>query len=270
MGRTLAAPSLTFRGGHWLRDMRALPEEVPVALVYNGTTQAVMMATPTDLEEFAHGFSLTEGFVTGRGEIEALEVVEHGAGIELRMTLADTASARFEARRRATVGPVGCGLCGIDSLAEAMRPLPPVLAGGPVLTPQDVGEAMAGLAKHQPLHDATRAAHAAGFYLPGGGLVMAREDVGRHNALDKLAGAMAGQDVGAGAVVLTCRISLDMVQKCVVLGARIVIAASAPTAEALRQAKATGLTLIGNARDGNFCVFNGAGRIDKRRDADVA
>ena len=261
---------LAYRAGRWLREPRALPDEVPVALVYNGTTQAVMMATPADLEDFGRGFSLTEGLVTDPSEITGLEVVEHGQGIEIRMWLADAAAERFEARRRATVGPVGCGLCGIDSLDEAMRVLPALPQGGPVLTPAGIAEAMAGLARHQALHDRTRAVHAAGFFVPGQGLVLAREDVGRHNALDKLAGALTGSDPSTGAVALTSRVSVNMVQKTVVLGARILIAASAPTSEALRQAEAAGLTVIALVRGTDFEVFTGEARIEMGKNADVA
>ena len=135
---------LAFRAGRWEQGSRALPAEVPVALVYNGTTQAVMMATPARLEEFAAGFSITEQIITDISEITEIDIVETDKGIELRIWLADLAEARFQARRRAQVGPVGCGLCGIDSLAEALRPLPGVNADIP-LCPSDIADAMSAV-----------------------------------------------------------------------------------------------------------------------------
>nr|WP_090269107.1 formate dehydrogenase accessory sulfurtransferase FdhD [Thalassovita taeanensis] len=243
---------------------RALPEEVPVALVYNGSTLAVMMASPVDLEEFALGFSLTEGIVTAPGQLGEVEVVTHPKGIELRMWLQADRAGVLEQRRRALAGPVGCGLCGIDSLDQALRTLPPVSGGAMRLTSADIVAAVEGLRDCQPLHDATHAVHAAGFYLPGTGMMCAREDVGRHNALDKLAGALAqgGIAPGTGAVVLTSRVSADMVQKAAAIGAPCVIAVSAPTTMGVQVAEETGLTLIARARGGTYEVFAHAHRID--------
>ena len=257
-----ALPRLAFRAGRWESGARTLPAEVPVAIVYNGTTQAVMMATPADLRDFGTGFSLTEGIISDLSEIQEIEVVEGEGGIELRHWLAATAEARFQARRRAQVGPVGCGLCGIDSLAEALRPLPAVPAAL-TLTPVDAEQAMAGLMRRQELNGLTRAAHAAGFYRPGEGLILAREDVGRHNALDKLAGAMAasGVDAATGALVLTSRLSVDMVQKAAMIGAPVLMAASAPTALAVAEAEAAGLTLIAVVRGADFEIFTHPARM---------
>ncbi|MEZ5885616.1 MAG: formate dehydrogenase accessory sulfurtransferase FdhD [Paracoccaceae bacterium] len=262
---------LAFRAGRWERGNRAVPEEVPVALVYNGTTQAVMMATPAALDDFGLGFSLTEGIVADRSDIRETEIVELPQGIEIRMWLAPEAEARFQARRRAQVGPVGCGLCGIDSIAEAMRALPPV-SGAARLTPADCEAAMKGLMRHQALNDTTRAAHAAGFYIPGQGVILAREDVGRHNALDKLAGAMAraGLRAADGALVITSRVSVDMVQKAAMIGAPVLMAASAPTALAIDQADAAGLTLIAVLRGSEFELFTHPERFDGNEAADVA
>ena len=264
-------PSLAFRAGRFAAGERALPAEVPVAVVYNGTTQAVMMATPAALEDFGTGFSLTEGIISDLSEITEQDIVDQGTGIEIRLWLAPEAEARFSARRRAQVGPVGCGLCGIDSLSEALRPLPPVTFTTR-LSPRDVAEAMAGLTRHQALHDATRAAHAAGLWQPGAGVVLAREDVGRHNALDKLAGAMARGGIAAagGALVITSRISVDMVQKAVMIGAPVLIAASAPTALAVAEAGAAGLTLIALARGADFEIFTHPERMMQGPSADVA
>jgi len=239
---------------------RTLPEEVPVALVHNGSTLAVMMATPSDLEDFAWGFALSEG-VAAADELGEVEVVEHETGIEARMWIPEARIAALNARRRAMVGPVGCGLCGIDSLEQAARPLPQV-PRGIVLSETQVMLALDELRDWQPLHDETRAVHGAGFFIPGSGIVMAREDVGRHNALDKLIGAMArgGVDAAQGAIVLTSRISLEMVQKAAMAGTGIVCAVSAPTAHAVRVADTAGLTLVSRA-SGAISVFTHAHRI---------
>lgn len=262
---------LAFRAGRWESGTRAVPEEVAVALVYNGTTQAVMMATPADLEDFATGFSLTEQIIADISEIQETETVPQPNGIELRIWLTDTAEERFSARRRAQIGPVGCGLCGIDSLTEAMRALPSVPAGAP-LSASNMSDAMQGLVRHQALNDATRAVHAAGFYVPGEGVTLAREDVGRHNALDKLAGALArsGTEAATGAIVLTSRVSVDMIQKAAIIGAPVLIAASAPTALAIREADAVGLTLVAVARGADFEVFTHPERFAAGNAADVA
>lgn len=228
---------------------QVLAEETPVALVYNGSTLAVMMATPADLEDFATGFALTEG-VAAQQELGDVEVVEHGQGIEARMWLPEHRAEALDARRRATVGPVGCGLCGIDSLEQAARPLPPLPASATTLPAAEIPLALDALRTAQPLHDETRAVHAAGFYRPGKGIVMAREDVGRHNALDKLIGALhrQGIDAAGGAIILTSRISVEMVQKTVMARCPILVAVSAPTAHAVRLAEDAGLTLASGAR----------------------
>lgn len=188
------------------------------------------------------------------------------------MWLSEDRAAALGARRRVLAGPVGCGLCGIDSLAQALRPVPPLPPGGPRLTAGQVADAIASLRAGQPLHDLTRAVHAAGFWQPGAGMVALREDVGRHNALDKLAGALAraGVDGGTGAVVLTSRVSIEMVQKTAAIGARLLIAVSAPTAHAVRLADAAGITLVAHARGPAFDIFTHATRIDEGATTDVA
>ncbi len=241
---------------------RSLPEETPVALVYNGTTHAVMMATPADLVDFATGFALCEGVIASAADLGEVEVVHHPDGIEARAWLPEDRAQALTARRRMMTGPVGCGLCGIDSLAQALRPLAPLAQGGARLTPAEVALALDELRNWQPLHDETRATHAAGFYRPGAGIVLAREDVGRHNALDKLIGALvrAGIDPCDGAIALTSRISVDMVQKCVTARCPILLAVSAPTAHAVRLAQGAGLTLVSIAR-GETHVFSHPDRI---------
>jgi FdhD protein len=188
------------------------------------------------------------------------------------MWLSGERAEALAARRRAMTGPVGCGLCGIDSLAEALRPVPPVTDTALRLPAGEVAAAMAALRAAQVLHDRTHAAHAAGFWAPGAGLVALREDVGRHNALDKLAGALlrAGTDPRSGAVVLTSRVSVDLVQKAAAIGAPVLIAASAPTAHAARTAAEAGLTLVGNARGDGFDVFSRPDRIQPKASSHVA
>ena len=253
---------LSLRQGTAHDASRALPEEWAVALVYNGSTRAVMMATPADLTDFAIGFSLTEGIATPE-QIAEIEVVEHDLGSEVQMWVGADRAEALAARARASVGPVGCGLCGIDSLEQALRPLPTLPESPLRLTQADIDAAVNGLRAGQPLHDQTRAMHAAGFYVPGKGLTHVREDVGRHNALDKLIGALArdGVDRSTGAMVITSRVSVDMVQKTVMAGCPALIAVSAPTAHAVRLARDAGLTLIALARGDGADVFSGSHRI---------
>ncbi|MDQ1081844.1 formate dehydrogenase accessory sulfurtransferase FdhD [Pseudoroseomonas cervicalis] len=244
-----------------------LPEEMPVAMTYGRASHAVMMATPRDLADFALGFSLTEGLVTDPAQLTELEVLERPSGIELRMELAPERETALRRRRRHMAGPVGCGLCGLESLAEAARPLPALPPGGASVDAAAIPAALAALSAGQALHHASHALHAAGFWVPGEGpgtgLVALREDVGRHNALDKLVGALVGRGIDArrGAVLLTSRVSVEMVQKAAILGAPVLIAVSAPTALALRSAEACGMTLIARARGGGFDVFCHGGRV---------
>ena len=250
---------LSFGAGAVAPGARTLPEEVAVALSFNGTTQAVMMATPADLIDFTYGFSLTEG-IAQPAEIESVEVVEAENGLDVQVWLQPQAEVRLAKRRRTMAGPVGCGLCGIDSLDEAMRKLGPVQKSSFTMTPAQVMQAIAALPGAQPLHDATRAVHAAGFW--AGGLTAAREDVGRHNALDKLIGGMVRAGTPpTGAILLTSRVSIDMVQKVAALGAPMLIAVSAPTAHAVTLADEAGITLIALARPDRFEVFTHSARL---------
>jgi FdhD protein len=259
--------SVSFKGpawrGAWVESQRELPEETAVALTYNRVTHAVMMATPADLHDFAVGFSLSEGIVAHPSEIEDLAVMPVQGGIELRMWIAPPLMAALERRRRRLAGATGCGMCGLESLGEALRPVPPVGAGG-VFSPADIMAAAASLAPAQLLGRATRAVHAAGFWVKQDGLLALREDVGRHNALDKLYGALAGAGIAAaaGLVVLTSRISIELVQKAARMGACVVVGVSAPTALAVRAAVEAGLTLVGVAREDGFEVFCGVQRLD--------
>jgi len=240
---------------------KCLPEEVAVALVYNGTTQAVMMATPADIVDFAYGFTISEG-IASLAEAGEVEVVAHDLGIEARLWLPPGREAALASRRRALVGAVGCGLCGIDSLEAATRALPRLPPGGAALTHDQAQAALLALRDWQPLHDQTRAVHAAAFWLPGAGIAMAREDVGRHNALDKLIGALARAGIapGTGVMLLTSRLSVEMVQKTVMAGAPVLLSVSAPTAHAVRLADQAGLTLASTA-GGGLSVYSHHDRI---------
>lgn len=241
---------------------RKLPSEVPIAIVFDGSTQAVMMATPQDIEDFAQGFALTEGIITDPNQIASYETQPHDGGIEARFWLSGERSSALTARRRAMAGPVGCGLCGIDSLSEAIRPLPKVHATLR-LPKSEVLQATESLRDGQVLHRDTRATHASGFLLPGRGVILVREDVGRHNALDKLIGALSRQgiDPASGAVVMTSRVSVELVQKCAMVGCGMLIAVSAPTALGVEVAHQTGITLIALARDGRAEIFTHADRV---------
>jgi FdhD protein len=257
-----------WRNGRREEGTRAVPEETAIALTYNGGTYAVMMATPQDLTDFAVGFSLSEGIVQSPRDILSLEPVDLDDGIELRMWLAQDKAELVNERRRMIAGPTGCGLCGIDSIAEAVRPAA-VVARGRSFAPREVMAALSGLAPLQEINNRTRAVHAASFWTPSHGIVALREDVGRHNALDKLAGALARHDIAAGdgMVVLTSRVSVEMVQKTATIGAPVMVAVSAPTALAIRTADAAGITLVAVARADGFEVFTHQQRILAAADA---
>ena len=250
-------------GGSLALRTRVLPEETPIALVYEGSTEAVLMATPADLEDFAVGFSLNEGVVEGCKDITDFAAIHGEYGVELRMWLASGLSERHRQRRRRLVGPTGCGLCGIESLAEAVRPIPRVVSE--VHFPEVcIADSLAALAKHQTLNHQTHATHAAGFYVPDGNLII-REDVGRHNALDKLAGALSLRSIDPawGAIVITSRVSVEMVQKAAQIGAPILIAISAPTGLAVQTAERANITLVAVARGNSYQLFCHAERIER-------
>lgn len=221
-----------------------------------------MMATPADLTDFAVGFSLSEEIVPDPAAIEEIEAVEAEGGIELRLWIAATHMQALEKRRRRIAGATGCGMCGLESLDEAMRAVPAV-PDGRRWTAADIQAACRAMRPAQTLNEATRAVHGAGFWTEERGLVALREDVGRHNALDKLSGALAREDtlVEDGLLLLTSRISIELVQKAARMAAPILAAISAPTALAVRSADAAGMTLVGIARDDGFEVFTHPWRV---------
>ena len=251
-----------WRDGSFSEGARQIPEETALALTYNGGTYAVMMGTPQNLRDFAIGFSLSECIVDSPDEIDSLDIVELDDGIELRMWLPPSRAAEINERRRHIAGPTGCGICGIDSIAEAIRPAA-MVTGGRSFAPREIMVAMASIAPLQVINIETRAVHAAAFWMPGRGILALREDVGRHNALDKLAGALTQAKISAseGMVLLTSRVSVEMVQKTAAIGAPLLVAVSAPTALAVRMADAAGITLAAIARSDGFEIFTHPGRI---------
>ena len=262
-------PLRRWDGSAWVAgDARPIPEEAAVAIVIDGASQAVLMATPHYLRDFATGFALTEGLIASPADITGFEQVAVAPvadlalpALEARLWLRPGLAAGLAERRRAMVGPVGCGLCGVDSIAAALPAVVPV-ASAARFTPGDVAAAMDALSAGQVRWRATPSIHAACLWTAGGALV--REDVGRHNALDKLAGAaaVAARDPAGGIVAMTSRISVDLVQKAARMGAPVLAGAGVPTRLAVAWAEAAGITLLGRARDGAFDLYTHPARIE--------
>jgi FdhD protein len=250
------------RDGTSIDRIDVLAEETPVALVYNGISHAVMMASPADLEDFALGFSISEGIADDKEDVGAIEAVAVEAGIEVRIELSSRAFWRLKERRRTLAGRTGCGLCGVDSLEQTVRVMQPVSSD--LKAPLDaIHRALDNLPEAQAHNRATRSMHAAAFATPQGELKLVREDVGRHNALDKLIGALlrAGIDPAGGVCLITSRCSYEMVQKAVVTGFPILAAVSAPTLMARRLAEAHNLTLIALARHDSAVLVSHPERV---------
>ncbi|WP_298285199.1 formate dehydrogenase accessory sulfurtransferase FdhD [Acidocella sp.] len=262
MSGAVRVSSLAWRSGGPAPAGRTVPEEMPIALSYDFTPFGVMMATPADLEDFALGFSLTEGIIGAAGDLASLEIIPQPGGHECRMMLRHGLPEAVKTRRRIGAGPVGCGLCGVEQIGSALRGLPQAPAGLPI-APLELQAAFARLPALQILNTETRAVHAAAFWVPQTGQLLLREDVGRHNALDKLAGAMAKNALAAasGVVLVTSRVSIELVQKTAMLGAPAIAAISAPTALAIRAAETAGLTLIAVARPDGFEIFTHPERV---------
>ncbi len=268
---TLRVDCLARRHDVTARSSRVIPEETPIAFTYGGSTHAVMMATPSDLEDFAIGFALTEGLVDSWQDAGEVEVVASELGVELRTWLAGGRQEAYAERRRSMAGPTGCGLCGIESLEAATRRLPE-LDNALTVRAEGLIEAMDRMPEGQKFNQETRAVHAAAFWNPASDALIVREDVGRHNALDKLAGALARQGVVAsqGVVLMTSRVSVELVQKAARIGAPIIAAVSAPTALAVRTAEKCGMTLVAVMRGRDFEIFTRPGRIVEQVSAHVA
>jgi FdhD protein len=256
------AASLAWQGGATAQKSRLLPEETPVALTYNRASFAVMMASPCDLRDFAIGFSFTEGIIEMLSEIEDLEIIELDTGIECRISLNTARAIALDARRRKIAGPVGCGLCGIDSIEQAIRPAKHQ-SSALQISPDLIAKSFAAMEQLQILNKETHAVHAAAFVNIATENLLLREDIGRHNALDKLIGAALtqGERAAGGALLLTSRISIELIQKAAMFGAPILAAISVPTARSVREADAAGITLIGIARRDGFEIFTHPERI---------
>lgn len=266
--------------GQCVADLVA--EEVPVALVFNGVSHAVMLASPTDLEDFARGFAITEGIVDSPVQIYGMEVnavASQGnqaqvlSGYEVQIDIASSAFARLKEKRRNLTGRTGCGLCGTESLDQVLRPLPDVPVSKHFAVDAGViDRALKALPQFQQMQHLTGATHAAAWFSPDGELLLLREDVGRHNALDKLIGAglAAGHQnhavkFGEGFVLVTSRASMEMVQKTLAAGFAMLVAVSAPTSLAIDIAKRHGLALVGFARPGRCSIYNAPAGVRNKR-----
>lgn len=251
-----------WQGGNLSRAGDCVAEEVPVAMVYNGISHAVMLASPVGLESFGLGFSLTEGIIADRRELYDIELVVRQEGIELQMTIPQQRFGALKEKRRSMAGRTGCGLCGAENLQHVVRHPRPV-GTGRAFTADVLQAAFAKLAEHQTLQEMTGAVHAAAWADGDGNILHAQEDVGRHNALDKLIGALAfGRvDVGEGFAIVTSRASYEMVQKAASFGIPLLATISAPTGLAIDLAEETGLTLIGFTRVGSHVVYANPQRI---------
>lgn len=263
----IAAEVTALRDGVAASVQDWLAEEAPVALDFNGITQAVMLATPADLEDFALGFALSEGLLQSRDELRGIETVRSAEGITLRLEVSAACEWRLRERRRLLAGRTGCGLCGAESLAQVQEPRPQPLQGGVRLSPQAISRAQRELRQWQKLQQLTGCTHAAAWCSAQDGSVqLAREDIGRHNALDKLLGALQRRDgpafdAGQGFVCITSRASYEMVLKSARLGVSALAAVSAPTAMAVAMAQQAGQMLVGFVRGDDLVAYTHAERL---------
>ena len=254
--------AVRWQGGKAESRVERIVEEVPVAIAYNGLAHVVMMATPADLEDFALGFTLTEELVERPDQFRGVDVIRYSRGIELQVAVAPERDAVIAERNRKLTGRTGCGICGADSVDAVLRPIRRVPAGQPIRAGA-IEEAVSGLTPEQVINIESGAVHAAAWATAEGRVELVREDVGRHNALDKLVGAVVrrGIDPATGFVLVTSRASFEMVQKTTVLGAPLLAAISGPTGLAVRVANEAGLTLVGFARGDRLTVYTHPGRI---------
>jgi FdhD protein len=260
-GQAAAAVSAELPVQRWTRGTLAsttdtIAEEMPVALVYHDVPHVVMLATPADLEDYAYGFTLSEGLVASVDEIRGVEVLQGEASADVKISVAWERFTQLLQRRRNLAGRTGCGLCGAETAEDAIRECPPVPPGISLST-AELHAAIAQLAARQPINARTGSVHAAAWVVPGRGIEVVREDVGRHNALDKTIGALARTraDFATGYMLITSRASYEMVQKCATVGISLLVALSAPTAFAVRLAQRAGLTLVAFARADQHVVY---------------
>jgi len=237
-------------------------EEVPVAIVFHNVPHVVMLATPANFEDFAVGFTLSEGLVARPDEIREVDVTLGADAVDVRVTVAWERFTELLHRRRNLTGRTGCGLCGAETAEDAIREVPQVGPGTDV-TIQDLHAAIEQLGTFQPINARTGSVHAAAWVVPGQGIQLVREDVGRHNALDKAIGALVRgkTDLASGYMLITSRASYEMVQKCATVGISFLAAFSAPTAFAVRMAQKTGMTLVAFARRDRHVVYANPGRL---------
>ncbi|HEY7026645.1 MAG TPA: formate dehydrogenase accessory sulfurtransferase FdhD [Gemmatimonadales bacterium] len=262
-----AKPLLELQVRRW-RDGRVeertepVVEETPVAVVYNGVPHVVMMATPSDLEDFVLGFSLTEELIRTPADLLSLEIVRYSQGIEIQATVSPECDVVIAGRTRKLTGRTGCGICGSDSIAVVLKE-PRAVPAGTRIQPAAIQAALEALTERQTLNAATGAVHAAAWASANGSIELVREDVGRHNALDKLIGAAvkSGLDPATGFVLVTSRASFEMVQKAMILGAPLLAAISGPTGLAVRVAEQSGMTLVGFARKDKLTVYTHPDRV---------
>ncbi|MDO8941406.1 MAG: formate dehydrogenase accessory sulfurtransferase FdhD [Methylicorpusculum sp.] len=249
-------------GGKQIVQQDYIAEEVPVSLVYNGQPHVVMLTTPTNLEDFALGFSITEGIIKDRSELLGSRVVTRSNGIEVRLKIPEQRFQCLSDKGRNLTGRTGCGLCGASTLQQAIRSPEPV-QGELTVTAAELLNALDKIKLHQRLNQLTGAVHAAAWVVPGSGIQNIREDVGRHNALDKLIGSLLSnaENLAGGFVIVTSRASYEMVQKTASVGIVMLAAISAPTGLAIRLAEETGLTLVGFARDDQHVVYAHSRRL---------
>ena len=264
--QVLDVPQSTFNVAQW-RDgalqgaQDCLAEETPVALIYNGVSHAVMLATAQDLEDFALGFSLSEGIVQSASELYSIEVQVQSNGIELHCEIASERFVQLKERRRTLAGKTGCGLCGAENLAQAMR-YPALLKSQRTFNAKAIVTGLQAMQAQQKVQQQTGATHASAYVQANGTVSLVREDVGRHNALDKLVGALAKQELDrTGFIITTSRASFEMVQKAASAGISMLVAVSAPTGLAVRVAEKCGLTLVGFARENRYVVYSHADNI---------
>lgn len=251
-----AVAVLRCRDGQLSQSQDVLAVETPVALEYNGISHVVMLASPADLEDFALGFSLTEGIIADPSEFYGCEIEERAEGRLVHVEIASERFVRLKERRRNLTGRTGCGLCGTEALDQVTRLVTPVPHRHPV-APSQVTAGMRAMHALQPLQQQSGATHAAAWMNEAGDVVCVREDVGRHNALDKLVGALADSktDFTRGTVLITSRASFEMVQKSAIMGIGVVAAISAPTSFAVQLAEQAGVTLMGFTRDASYVVY---------------